>query len=381
MDTDSQYCQTGGNLAPSRPCGRCRQCRVSEAAEARATPRDPHLLEVPVCLEGAEVAEGAGAANRLIKASRRRPPLRRYSRERLVNALPPSCPSPAHLAEMSADEIQQLKEWVEQQPHLPPVPEEQLPLFLRTADGDLEKAKEGVDLYYTVRTHAPEAFSNRDPLMPEIDNVAALFHVAASPVLHPDGYIVLFARLLPDTADRFVHADALKFYWMCEDLALREHPANTGFLFVFDLSGMSLPHLARLNLVLLRQYLVYTQDALPSKVIGNHMVNVVPATETLINIMKPIMKKELSDKLFVHSKDMEEFYKHVPKSVLPKDYGGELDSLEVYHNETRQRLKEHREWFLSEQALRVDESRRPGRGLTATDVFGMEGSFRALSID
>lgn len=42
---------------------------------------------------------------------------------------------------------------------------------------------------------------------------------------------------------------------------------------------------------------------------------------------------------------------------------------------------ENKDWYLDEQKLRVDESKRPGRPLNSTDVFGVEGSFRTLSID
>lgn len=41
------------------------------------------------------------------------------------------------------------------------------------------------------------------------------------------------------------------------------------------------------------------------------------------------MKKELTSILYVHS-NLEEFFKHVPQSILPKDYGGqEPDCMEM----------------------------------------------------
>lgn len=34
-------------------------------------------------------------------------------------------------------------------------------------------------------------------------------------------------------------------------------------------------------------------------------------------------RKSFTFQLFVHNKDYEAFYKHVPKEILPKEYGGD----------------------------------------------------------
>nr|CAD7437628.1 unnamed protein product [Timema bartmani] len=46
-----------------------------------------------------------------------------------------------------------------------------------------------------------------------------------------------------------------------------------------------------------------------------------------------------------------------------------------------EKVKQHRDWFIEEEKLRVDESKRLGKAKSAGDVFGLEGSFKKLDID
>lgn len=46
------------------------------------------------------------------------------------------------------------------------------------------------------------------------------------------------------------------------------------------------------------------------------------------------------------------------------------------------KLEDHRKWFLMDEATgRVNEALRIGKSKSASDLFGIEGSFKKLDID
>ena len=74
--------------------------------------------------------------------------------------------------------------------------------------------------------------------------------------------------------------------------------------------------------------------------------------------------------------------KFIPLEILPNELGGKAGPAMELHRAEVKKLEEHRDWFLEEeQRARVDEGKRPGKSKNATDLFGVEGSFKKLDID
>jgi hypothetical protein len=45
------------------------------------------------------------------------------------------------------------------------------------------------------------------------------------------------------------------------------------------------------------------------------------------------------------------------------------------------KLRNYRGWFLEQDKMKSDESKRPGKAVNNGDLFGFEGSFRKLNVD
>ena len=69
-------------------------------------------------------------------------------------------------------------------------------------------------------------------------------------------------------------------------------------------------------------------------------------------LVRPFVRSGLLNNIRFHSSNMdyEKFYNEcVPKSHLPSDFGGDLESVEVLHMKHRESLMELRDYFISEE--------------------------------
>lgn len=66
--------------------------------------------------------------------------------------------------ELTDIDIESLREWLKKQPHLPKMENNEIALFLHSNYYKIEPTKSTIETFYTIRTHVPEFFANRDPL-------------------------------------------------------------------------------------------------------------------------------------------------------------------------------------------------------------------------
>lgn len=72
-------------------------------------------------------------------------------------------------AKSKSSELKSLREWLKKQPHLPQaIADEQLLMFLHSCYDSVEQTKMKIDSYYTIRTHAPEIFTDRREYSKEV---------------------------------------------------------------------------------------------------------------------------------------------------------------------------------------------------------------------
>jgi len=284
--------------------------------------------------------------------------------------------------EAIANDIASIREWLTKQPHLPKdMDDARLRTFLRGCKFSLEKVKKKLDMYYTMRNAIPEFFTNRDVNRPELAQILDVCHMPPLPGLTPNGRRVCVLRGLDKEMSTPNVAEAMKLALMIGDIRLYEEQVGVaGDVYILDATVATPTHFAKFTPALVKKFLVCVQEAYPVKLKEVHVINVSPLVDTIVNFVKPFLKEKIRERIFLHS-SMDGLYKYVPKEMLPNEYGGQAGSIKDINEQWRGKLKEYTAWFKEQEASKADESLRPGGSRSADDLFGMDGTFRKLTID
>nr|CAD7569531.1 unnamed protein product [Timema californicum] len=191
-------------------------------------------------------------------------------------------------------------------------------------------------------------------------------HLPAVPERDRSGNLVLLFRMANYEPSKFIQERAGKAFLMLNDVALLEHGTVPGLTLVLDSKGVGFNFLPRVSIPNLKKMIMFLQLANALLVLSS------TAEDGEIEVRISIV---------IHSSGLEDFYKIVPNEILPKEYGGEAGPIEEAHKRSYEKMKQHRNWFIEEEKLRVDESKRLGKAKSASEVFGLEGSFKKLDID
>nr|XP_050852985.1 alpha-tocopherol transfer protein-like isoform X2 [Vespula vulgaris] len=253
--------------------------------------------------------------------------------------------------------------------------------FLRGCKFSLEKCKKKLDMYFTMRAIVPEFFNNRDVTQPELKEILDLVNFPPLPGLTKDGCRVIVMRgkrkdmLTPNVSN------LMKLVMMIGDVRLKEEIHGVaGDIYILDASVATPAHFAKFTPTIIKKFLVCIQEAYPVKLKQVHVVNISPLVDTIINFVKPFLKEKIRNRIFTHS-NLEAIYEYIPKEILPIEYGGNAGSIQTIHDAWIKKLEEYGPWFAAQTSVVANETLRPGKPRTHDDIFGLDGSFRQLTID
>lgn len=175
------------------------------------------------------------------------------------------------------EDLKTLREWILKQAHLTarlgeeltvldhivvmthwdlcPLDNQFLIAFLRGCKFSLERAKEKIDMFYTIRGAIPEFFSNRDPKSKELSKVIEKGLCLPLPkVDKKNNSRLLLIRQGAYDPNEINVMDVMKVSYMLSDLMMLEddYTAIGGQTILVDLKGLSFGHLKQQSPTLLK---------------------------------------------------------------------------------------------------------------------------------
>ncbi|XP_046661389.1 uncharacterized protein LOC124354751 isoform X2 [Homalodisca vitripennis] len=247
--------------------------------------------------------------------------------------------------------IQQVKEWMKKQPHLPQLPDEMSEKIIFTillgTKMSTERTKYKLDTFYAMRHQFPEIFLNIDPTLKDVrDSVDKIRYFPLSEMTD-DGNIVIVLSFNPDKSRKCTTKDIKALFK--RTVALNDIWFQRGELFrgqyvLFDTSGLSASHLTELPWLFMRKFAAFGQI-----------------------------------QIFHNYGDL---YKYIPQRILPADYGGDGLTVEESSRAWQKTIESVRESVIEEGKRMTDESKRPSDSVNdCGQIFGVNGTFIKLNID
>ncbi|KAJ3618116.1 hypothetical protein MTP99_006147 [Tenebrio molitor] len=282
--------------------------------------------------------------------------------------------------DLKKDDVITFMSWVKKQPHLPKINELQAILFLQSCYYRNEAAKAAIDNFFTIKTHCPEFFRDRNATVKTVKAALDVCVFATLPKKTPEGYTIFFMKIMDTNPNKFILADILKCLDMTCLLHLHQKGTSSGHVIIFDMTGAVLGHMARLGPLTIKKFLYYLQEAMPVRLKGLHFFNIVPFMDKIFALMRPFMKKELMSKFYMHN-SVNDLVNFIPRDCLPSDYRGTSDSASVLQEQMKIKMRHNIPFFAWEEKQTVDETVRPGKPKSVNEIFGVEGTFKKLELD
>ncbi|KAF5280972.1 hypothetical protein FQR65_LT14896 [Abscondita terminalis] len=281
------------------------------------------------------------------------------------------------------EDIITVREWLKKQHHLKAYDDDQTLLnFLRCCKFSLQNTKNKLDSLYTTKTIVPELFNNRDPLSAEIQRVLEAGLIYVLPKLEDNGPRIIIWNMAKCNPDTMSYITLIKISCMFIDVLLMEddHSIISGVLFWADLKDCPVKYATQFTPTNLKKHMHIIEKALPLRIKGLHFTNCPSVIEYVYHVMKSLSLSKLMQRMSLYN-NIESFYSIVPQRLMPKEYGGDNDSMENLKGVWKEKLENRREWFLRDSEYKSNEPLRPGGPKTISDIFGIKGSFRKLTID
>jgi len=279
-----------------------------------------------------------------------------------------------------------LRKWLAKSPHLQNICQDDqfLTIFLRGCKFSMERTKEKLDNFHTAKTCTPEWFDNWDPMDPAVQEILNTGLFLPLPGYDRHGRFVTLNLSGKVKPAKMKLDDLIRASMMVMSVARKndEQAVIRGFVMVQDMQGIGAEHLTLFNLATIKKMITLGKTAWPVRPKGAHILNRPSIMESIHNMVKSLQEEKMRNRNTVHKTgDLSKLHEDLGKEILPTEYGGTNGTIEELKTYWKKEVEANRDWLIDQTKYKSDESKRPGKPKSHSDLFGIEGSFRKLDID
>ncbi|XP_045501032.1 alpha-tocopherol transfer protein-like [Colias croceus] len=281
--------------------------------------------------------------------------------------------------EESSKYIDEMRSWLNQQPHLPKNIEDKMLLrFVHSCYYDVDKAKAAVESFLNIRLSCADLLNNRDPMSAEIQKTMSIVNLAQIEAANKQ-YIWMWQLNDPGLEIYDYVKDARYFFLASDAYFLHNSEFPDADIVILDVKDLSLKFLTKFNISVAKKLSKYQEDAMPIRLKQVHLINAPSTIDKIFGLLKPFMKKEITELIHFHPPNSQTLFNFIDKADLPADYGGTRPSMAEQNKDIVAVIMSKRKELMDDTLWRAIPTEKKNK--SSNNNIAPVPSFRSLAID
>lgn len=168
------------------------------------------------------------------------------------------------------------------------------------------------------------------------------------PQLTKEKYRITIGGIRDSDASKFDYVNCIKMALMLFDVRFSEYDTDgeisEGEISIMDMNSMGWRHFMKAvsHLITAKFYTKFIEDATPMKIVQAHIINPSNVVYKMFTLFKTFIKQETLDVFHIHT-SMESLYEHVPRELLPVEWGGSKEiTIQGVREEWLKKMEDYR---------------------------------------
>lgn len=251
--------------------------------------------------------------------------------------------------------LEEVSKWASKNPQLHiRIDDKYLLPFLRCCKFDVNKTKNKLTKFYQMRRDIPEWFTNRNPTLPEIQELVRMGTFIVLKNTFENKLVMIVRPIIPDPS--IYNLDTvIKVGTMILDVAVMEEERAQlfGVYAIIDLKNAAFRHVGQYTPTRIKNIVNAWQNyhCRPKKLL---FVNAPSFIHVILNIFKSFMSQKLKDRIQVSNDSISALSDSIDISILPKDFGGKGETMLELGQYWIGKLISFEEWYKEDEKYKAD---------------------------